>query len=95
MIFDTALDDDMLLILLSWMLVQDAVVFEELDLSLGGKILVTEKDDSTLSHEKGELIKLLCCQGRELDIFKDCTNTLSQVNALSHGKEGLLLRVCE
>lgn len=61
-VFAAAFDDDVLLVLLRWVLVEDAVVLEELDLALGCEVLVAEEDNATLRNEKRQFVKLL---GRE------------------------------
>lgn len=61
MILAASPDNDMSGVLLRGVTVEGAVVLEELDLRLGGEVLVAEEDDAALCDEEGELVELGGC----------------------------------
>lgn len=54
---------------LSGMFIQDAKVFEDLNLSLGSQILIPKKHHTTVIDERSEFIELLIVQLTQLNVF--------------------------
>ena len=88
MVFARTADDDVFLVLLRGVLVEGAVVREEGDLLLGGKVLVAEEDDAARGDEEGELVELGGGEGGELDVGEDGAEGFGQVGARGDGEEG-------